>query len=120
MSGDKYASKRVEVEALQVTVATAKRIAEWCGGEVIEETDPVTSVVTLGINVPTIAGIKRASDGDYVIMTPNGRFCPLDKDVFESAYARDVTITYDKPSAVAELYPPAFPGSSDIADRHRR
>jgi hypothetical protein len=64
-----YPKKDEWAEARQVSKESAKDIAEWCGGVLVEEIDPFDpSIKTPGVNVPTLRGPKRASQGDYVIL----------------------------------------------------
>lgn len=64
------------MEARTVSVHSAKDIAEWCGGLLIEEINALDeSVVTPGINVPCGDGeTRRASVGDVVFQNSKGKF----------------------------------------------
>ena len=53
----------------------AQEIAEWCGGRVVAEIDPFNADQTSpGINVPVGNGVDRASIGDLIIGTDDGKF----------------------------------------------
>lgn len=62
-----------------VTSETVNVIAAWCGGQSVEEFEPFADVNAEpkrlpGVNVQTRDGVKRASDGDYVIKLSDGSF----------------------------------------------
>lgn len=63
------------VEAKQVTEDSAAEIAEWCGGKLASEIDPIDlGIGHAGVNVPTLRGVKRASSSDYVILNAYDEF----------------------------------------------
>lgn len=83
----RYQSKVTLVEAEEVTRDTVDRVARWCGGRVIEEQDAQdTSKTFVGINLPTLHGMARASEGDYVVKGAAGDFWPVQRDIFQSKY----------------------------------
>lgn len=64
-----------EVSALQVSVETVSTAAAWCGGLEVVEHDALDNEKTYpAINVPTQRGVKRASEGDWVIQQEDGSF----------------------------------------------
>lgn len=82
-----YRKKAVEVEARKLTPDTAEDIAQWCGGRLVEETDALdASLKYVGINIPTLEGVMRASEGDYVIRGVQGEFYPCKPSIFEATY----------------------------------
>jgi hypothetical protein len=40
----------------------------------------------VAINIPTLEGVMRASEGDYVIKGIKGEFYPCKPDIFDSTY----------------------------------
>lgn len=81
----------VSVEAIQITSESVHRAALWCGGVEVEEIDPIDSTKKFAaLNIPTLAGVQRAGEGDYVVkeMSPvaKGRFRVMSKYDFESKY----------------------------------
>ena len=83
----KYRKKPVEVEAIQLMSDNAEEVAVWCGGVVIEEIDPVDSDKKwVGINIPTLEGVMRASEDDYIIKGTKGEFYPCKPAIFVDIY----------------------------------
>lgn len=83
----KYRKKPVVIEAAHLTREGAHEVATWCGGRVVEEakaSDPTD--VYLGLDIPTLEGIMRASVGDYVIRGVQGEFYPCKPDIFAATY----------------------------------
>lgn len=75
------------IEAMQLTAETAKEAALWCSGMEIEEIDPIDSTKKFaGINFATREGVKRASQGDYIIKAHAGDFDVMKPGEFESKY----------------------------------
>ncbi len=84
----KYTSKAVQIEAQQLTLENAKQLAVWCGGQLIETHRAVTGDLEYGINIPTLEGVMRAQEGDYIIHGTHGEFYPCKANVFEMKYER--------------------------------
>lgn len=85
---EKYTSRRREVEAVQVSWATADDIAQWCGGRVVTEKG-FNNLEIPGINFPTLNGVDRASEGDYVVRNSSGTFQKMSRFAFESEFERE-------------------------------
>jgi hypothetical protein len=84
-----YQKKPVIVQATQLSPATAKDLAEWCGGQLVEELDAEDpSKKFVAINIPTLEGVMRASEGDFVIKGVKGEFYPCKADIFEDTYQK--------------------------------
>lgn len=82
-----YRKKPVEVQAIQLTPSNAEEVASWCGGSVVEEIDPINPDKRyVGVNIPTLEGVMRASEDDYVIKGVKGEFYPCKPDVFAATY----------------------------------
>jgi hypothetical protein len=83
----KYRKKPVEVEAVQLNKDNAEEIAQWCGGMVTEEIDPQDDEKRYAaINIPTLEGTMRASEGDYVIKGTQGEFYPCKPGPFADTF----------------------------------
>lgn len=77
----------VSVEAIQITPENVKRAALWCGGVEVEEIDPQDSTKKfVALNIPTLSGVKRAGESDYVIKGLQGEFSVMNQTDFEGRY----------------------------------
>jgi hypothetical protein len=76
----------VAVEAIEITPDTVHRAALWCGGREAEEIHPETEERTVGLNVPTLKGVERASQGSYVVKDLNGGFSVKSANEFKREY----------------------------------
>ncbi len=62
-------------EARMLTANNAEFIAEWCGGRVAIQHDPLDhDSTTTGVNVPVQGGVERAQVGDMIIREGPGLF----------------------------------------------
>ena len=72
-----------EVEAVKLTGDNAEELKQMTDGYVVEEIDPFDSSKTnVGLNFATPMGMKRCSEGDYVIYAA-GYFFTRQADDFE-------------------------------------
>lgn len=62
---------KIAVQAALVGDDDIDEIANWCGGQVVEEKDALSGETVEGLNVKTPTGRKRASAGDYVVKHGN-------------------------------------------------
>ena len=77
----------VAVEAIRLDPTNVERAAVWCGGVEITETDALDSTKKfVAINIPTLRGAQRASEGDYIIKDRNGGFSVMSAAEFDSKY----------------------------------
>lgn len=82
-----YRKKPVVVEAIQLSKDNVEEVATWCGGAIAEEIDPTDDEKRfVAINVPTLEGVMRASEGDYVIKGVKGEFYPCKPEIFQATY----------------------------------
>lgn len=81
-----YESIPESVEAWKVTKEEADQLAEMVGGRVVEEkpTDGGNSVV--GINVPSLSGNFRVSQGDYLVQNGRNQWRRESARYFETHY----------------------------------
>lgn len=89
MAPQKYRKKPVEIEAVRLTdePGSADDVAAWCGGRAIHEESPRDYTdVYIAVDIPTLEGIMRASEGDYVIRGVQGEFHPCKPDIFKATY----------------------------------
>lgn len=99
---DKYVNKRREVDARQLTASNVDEIVRWCAGERREEKDPFTMASFVAINMPTLNGVERVQEGDYVVRHPSGTFTKMSRFAFEQEYERQQQASDDVRSAMAE------------------
>ena len=85
-----YRPRVSSVQAIQVTPESAQEAATWCAGKLIDEKSPFDeTVIQPGINVPTLSGVKRASQGDYILKNlDGGGFQVMNETLFEQNYER--------------------------------
>lgn len=82
-----YQIKMYTVEAIQINAESVDRAALWCGGVKVDEYDPLDHTRKFAaLNVPTMSGVKRAQQGDYVVKETGGEFRVISKHDFESKY----------------------------------
>lgn len=82
----KYRATRsgITVEAVELTAANVKDVAQWCNGfEVVEHDAFQHQVTNVGLNVPTLQGRVRASEGDYIFKGMDGNFYVYGPHQFE-------------------------------------
>lgn len=73
--GDLYRAKPIEVRAVKVTKVNIKKVARWCGGDVIDD--------EAGLSLRTNDGEHAVPGEDYVCRTPEGDFFVEDVESFE-------------------------------------
>lgn len=84
-----WRKKPVEVEANLLTKENAEAVALWCGGQLVEEINPENEDDRyVGINIPTLEGVMRASEGDYIIKGVQGEFYPCKPGIFTATYEK--------------------------------
>lgn len=84
-----WRKKPVTVEANLLTKENAEAVALWCGGQVVTEINPRDhDDVYVGLNIPTLEGVMRASEGDYVIRGVQGEFYPCKPSIFTATYEK--------------------------------
>jgi len=75
------------IEANQLTADNAVAVSVWCGGVLVKEHDALQHDITFAaINVPTVNGMKRAQEGDWIIRRTTGDFYPVDPGKFEHLF----------------------------------
>lgn len=80
-----YVTRPNRVDAIEVIRENAEEI-QSIGGELVEESNPVIpSEKYMGVNMPTLRGIIRASEGDFIVRGYYG-FEVWKKEEFRSKY----------------------------------
>lgn len=83
----KYRLITQSVEAILLAPESFERAQMWCGGAPVTEIDAVDSKKKfVALNIPTIDGVVRVGEGEYLVKDPNGRFSKMSKDEFEAKY----------------------------------
>lgn len=87
MTTQRFRKKPVEIEAMELRQDNPDTVADWCGGRSIYDpkaSDPTD--VYVGVDIPTLEGVMRASVGDWVIRGVKGEFYPCKPDIFAATY----------------------------------
>lgn len=74
------------VQAIQVKEGNEADIVEFCHGRIVEEHDEERSYV--GVNVPTVDGVVRASEGDFIYRGRDRQTRVMKGDEFLEFYER--------------------------------
>lgn len=83
----RYRKKSVDVTATQLLPDNVKEVAQWCGASIVEEIDPVDDGKRfVALNIPTIKGLVRAQQGDFILQGPQGGFSTCPASEFEKLY----------------------------------
>jgi hypothetical protein len=77
----KFRKKPVVIEAMQLTLDSAQRVRDFCGGILFDQ-----SPMPPCIAIRTLEGVMRADLGDWVIRGVKGEFYPCKPDVFAATY----------------------------------
>lgn len=71
----KYVRKPLYVEAVQVTQENFSEVAEWCSGEIVEESSAKNgrgNYIKVRVTNPMNARQSQAFSGDWILYTPRG------------------------------------------------
>lgn len=80
-------ARTANVEAFEVTAENVDEVVVWCGGQKVQEVSPTDhDDVYVGINVPSLGTVKRASQGDFIAKNVSGRFEIYKKNYFASYF----------------------------------
>lgn len=83
----KYRKKPVVVNALELTKENVEQLALSCAGMIVEEIDSLDPTIRfVGINVPTVNGVQRASEGDYIVQGSKGEFYIYKPEYFKTKF----------------------------------
>lgn len=75
------------VEVNQLTAENAHALSVWCGGVLVKEHDALQHDITFAaINVPTVSGMKRAQEGDWIVRDLMGSFYPVKAYEFHEVF----------------------------------
>lgn len=79
--------KHIPVEANLLTADNALAVSIWCNGGLVTEHDALQHDVTFqAINVRTPHGVKRAQEGDWIVLLPTGDFYPVKAEAFDDTF----------------------------------
>lgn len=82
-----YRKRPVEVEARQFTRDNRDEITRWCGGRwdgMSKPSDPTD--VAYWLLIPTLEGVMKANEHDWIIKGVQGEFYPCKPDIFLATY----------------------------------
>lgn len=77
----KFRKKPVVIEARQYTGKNGIELLGWIGGTELEE-----GFLGDGIEIHTLEGTMKASQGDWIIKGVAGEFYPCKPQIFEATY----------------------------------
>lgn len=82
-----YTTLPETVAADQLTKDNAEELARLCGGQVITETNPRDeNQKYVGINVPTLRGVERLSEGMMLVKYPEGSWGVMGPHTFREKF----------------------------------
>lgn len=89
---DLYQKKQTSfVEVNRLTKENVLAVALWCGGQHVEEIDAEDPLLRFAaLNIPTRHGVRRASEGDYIVKEEGGNFNIWKAPEFEAVYEKIV------------------------------
>lgn len=74
------------VQAERLTPENVDSLAKLCGGLRVRETDAHDLSEFVGLNVPTLEGPVRCSEGNYLLRLANGSWSVLSENEFNHRY----------------------------------
>ena len=89
MMADLYRTRdtKIEIEALCLASENVLELTAWCGGVSVVEHDALEhSTIFAAINVPTVFGMMRAQEGDWIIKRRGGDFYPVKPGKFNDLF----------------------------------
>lgn len=86
MHVQQFRKKPVVIEAVQYLADDAGDVANWCGGTVVFLVPDRSPASLWFLDIPTLEGKMRASEGDWIIKGVQGEFYPCKPDIFEQTY----------------------------------
>ena len=75
----RFTKRPVTIDAIQLTQANSKDLAEWCGGRIVY-------THRAAFEIHTLEGVMEAREGDWIIRGVQGEFYPCKPDIFEATY----------------------------------
>ena len=90
-----YRKKPIVIEAVQLKWETWSEMCDHAGVGKMADGKPEGEMLPdnrIGMNIPTLEGVMKAEDGDWIIKGVKGEIYPCKPDIFEATYeALDVT-----------------------------
>lgn len=96
----KKGNPSVTVMAAKVTPETVDAIANWAQAQIVEEKDALSGAAIEALNVKTVSGRSRASNGTYVAQNPLGAFFVVPGAKFESLFKPEGVVPDKVPDQV--------------------
>lgn len=83
-----YKSVEIRVDAMKLSADNVDEVASWCGGQKVTEKEYTfdSSSTFVALNIPTLDGVKRASEGMYVVKSEHGNFRVMSRYMFEREF----------------------------------
>lgn len=83
----KHNAVDLEIQAVELTHDNVTEVAKWCNGLEVREYDAEDrSKEYVGVNVPTLEGKVRASEGAFITKDIQGRFTVRSPGRFKSLW----------------------------------
>lgn len=88
MTTDNYRKKPVVVQAVQLTQETVVKVCEFAKVGRLTDGDPQMSISNgqLELFIPTLEGVMKASENDWIVRGVKGELYPVKPDIFEESY----------------------------------
>lgn len=84
----KYRKKPVVIEAVQLRWDTWNEMCDFAEVGKLTDGKPqgVQDGEKIGLDIPTLEGLMRANEGDYIIRGIQGELYPCKPDIFKETY----------------------------------
>lgn len=82
----KYRKKPVVIEAFKLTNESIVEILNWVTDYIDIKIDIDKEGNVIGLMIPTLEGMMKASIDDYIIKGVHNEFYPCKPDIFEKTY----------------------------------
>lgn len=91
-SDDRYCRRdnsKVKVQAWRLDADNASHLVWQTDGYIVDERDPFTLELHVGLNMPSLGGVVRASEGDWVVKLGERTFRKMNAVEFQRTYKPD-------------------------------
>ncbi len=82
----KFRKKPIVIEAVQLRRDTWDEMCEFVGIGYLTELQGNLDGKTMELDIPTLEGVMRANEGDWIIRGVKGEFYPCKPDIFRETY----------------------------------
>ena len=83
----KWRKKPAIIDAVMITHDNVQQVADWCNGTAVVEHDGVR-VKDVAVLIPTLEGVMRGDEGDFIIRGVQGEFYPCKASIFLETYEK--------------------------------